>query len=164
VRYLLILLVLIISACNKNEVATKNNEPKNSSTFESISNKNYYPAEIFNEKYFNLYGTWKVIGTSGGFHGQGYKIDFDYLVLKPYGIFGVMLNDKFVNYGRLSIKIQKDKEFLATFIPEIPADSSKINILTDPEKYFSISNDTLFLDSPCCDRYNTVLKKEYVNK
>ncbi|MDP4228352.1 MAG: hypothetical protein Q8910_18525, partial [Bacteroidota bacterium] len=102
----------------------------------------------------DIYGDWRVTGTSGGFTGMGYRKDFDYLVLKPNGIFGIIRNDSLIAFGKMIVS-QDNNGLLCRFSPEKPA---QIELLSDPEKYLNIvSMDSLNLYAPCCDRFNTHL-------
>ncbi len=122
---------------------------------DTIPSNKYYSNKILNEKYLKLYGTWKVYSTSGGFTGTGYKPDFDYLVMKPNGIFGVVRNDTLITAGKIIIRDQTDDDLLVDFIPEKDPDKLHVEILQDSEKYVTIKGDTLHLNAPCCDRFNT---------
>jgi hypothetical protein len=142
------LLLFAFIQCDKN--LTVNYE----SLLDSISASKYYSSEIINPKYLGLYGTWKVSGTSGGFAGQGYTPNFSHLVIKPYGIFGIVRNDSIISNGKIVIKNQKDTELYVEFISVSSNGNTFFN-----EKYIQLHNDTLDLISPCCDMFNTHFKK-----
>ena len=114
----------------------------------------YYSSEILNPKYLGLYGTWKVTGTSGGFAGQGYTPNFSHLVIKPYGIFGVVRNDSLISTGKITLKTQTDTELFIDFISSSGPGNPLWNSL-----YIKLHNDTLDLISPCCDMFNTQFRK-----
>ena len=123
----------------------------NSSVIEDIPDNIYYSTDIVPDIYNEAYGNWKVIRTSGGFSGGGYEIDFDNLVLKSNGIFGIIKNGSLIAYGKM-ILTQNKGGLLCQFEADEYAD---IELLRDPERYIQIINrDTLNLDAPCCDRYN----------
>ena len=124
------------------------------SLLDSTPANQYYSSEIINPKYMGLYGTWKVTGTSGGFAGQGYTPNFSHLVIKPYGIFGIVRNDSIISNGKIVIKNQTDTELYIVFISL----SSSGNAFFD-DKYIQLHNDTLDLISPCCDMFNAHFKK-----
>ena len=119
----------------------------------TLANK-YYSSEIINTKYMGLYGTWKVTGTSGGFAGQGYTPNFSHLVIKPYGIFGIVRNDSMVVTGKISIKNQTDTQLYVDFMSFTNSGNPLWN-----STYIQMHNDTLDLISPCCDMFNTHFKK-----
>jgi hypothetical protein len=150
------LIVLFISfiSCRKDDPVIYFNKD-----FDTLSVHKFYNAEIFSTKYDPIYGKWKVIGTSGGFWGRGYTSDFDMLILKPVGIFGITRNDSLIFYGKILIKSQTESHLLIEFMPEDFYDIPVIELMADPEKYISIRHDTLNLYSPCCDRFNTHLKR-----
>ena len=130
-----------------------------SSQLDSIASQKYYPSEIFNETHIAVNGIWKVIGTSGGIAGSGYKSDFNYLIIKPNGIFGIVRNDSLITTGKILIKNQSDSELYVDFVPEIDPDQVRIQMIYDSEKYIELRTDTLNLNAPCCDRFNTHLKR-----
>lgn len=116
----------------------------------------YYESEIFNEFNLDIYGKWKLYSVSGGIHGGGHEINFDYLEVHKFGIYGFIRNGSILEFGKINIAEQKNEELLITFNPD---DNSEI-FMNDSEKYVDFSgNDTLSLDSPCCDRYNYHLKR-----
>ena len=125
-----------------------------SSLLDTTSANQYYSSEIINPKYMGLYGTWEVTGTSGGFAGQGYTPNFSHLVIKPYGIFGIVRNDSLISTGKISIKNQTDSKLFVEFISVSSSGNTFFN-----EKYIQLHNDTLDLISPCCDMFNTHFKK-----
>lgn len=126
---------------------------------DSISSQKYYQYEELFAENLQLYGTWKVIGTSGGFSGQGYEADFDYLVVKPYLIFGIIRNDSLISTGKIEILNQDENEFFVNFKSDQEPEKVGIQLIYNSEKYIFFSNDSLTLYAPCCDRYNTHLKK-----
>jgi len=137
IQFSLILLGLTIAfqACQE--------EPKNDDQTKALSNN-------------SLSGSWQVIGTSGGFSGGGYKADFDVLTVMDDGLFVLISNDQVIASGELVIEKETTDTLLVTFKSQNP---QNINLLTDAEKYVEIHDDTLLLNAPCCDRYNTALRK-----
>jgi hypothetical protein len=104
----------------------------------------------------SLSGSWQVIGTSGGFAGSGYNVEFDVLTVKDDGQFVLLSNNQVIASGELTIEIETTDTLLVNFKSQ---DSQNINLLTDAEKYVEIHDDTLLLNAPCCDRYNTALRR-----
>ena len=141
--------VFLMASCQK-----KNDTVQ---TFDSISTGTYYQSEILTAQYAPAYGTWSVYGTSGGFGGWGYPKDFDKLLMKPNGIFGVVRNDSLLTYGKIIIKTQTTQGLLVEFVPKTQVQG--IDLLEDNEKYIQVNSDTLQLTAPCCDRFNTHLKR-----
>jgi hypothetical protein len=148
-------LVLFLTAnCNKSNI-----EKDYSVLLDTVSKLKYYQDDPLNEKYQDFYGIWKVIGTSGGFSGQGYKPDFEYLLVKANLIFGIVRNDSLITTGKIKIKNQDENELCVDFISDIEPDKVNIIILNGLESYIEISGDSLNLVAPCCDFFNTHLKK-----
>lgn len=144
----LISLVLSVTNCGKTDYE--------SVYLEDIPANKYYSKDNMPDSYKNVYGTWKFIASSGGFHGGGYGKDFDYLVLKKNCIFGVIRNDSLIAYGKL-VLMADNEGLLCTFEAD---KSSKIELLIDSEKYLILNKDTLDLFAPCCDRFNIHLIRE----
>jgi len=139
----LILLTGIFS-CEKNS-------DKIDFTLDELQEDKYYESEIFDESNLDIYGKWKLYSVSGGIHGGGHELNFDYLELHKFGIYGFLNNGKILEYGKIHIDEQKSEELLITFKPD---DNSEV-FMQDSEKYINFfGNDTLSLDSPCCDRFN----------
>lgn len=155
-RTLLLIAILFSTAaqCQK-----ESSEMNYQHLMDSLSPDKYYPTQILNEKNKALYGTWKVIGTSGGIAGTGYTPDFNYLVLRNNGIFGIIRHDSLVTTGKISILNQTEDELRVEFVPETDPSIVKCEIVWDPEKFLVIHNDTLDINAPCCDRFNTRLKR-----
>ena len=113
----------------------------------------YFDSEIFTEPYFRIYGKWKVFDISGGLHGSGYDLNFDYLEVKEYGMFGFVRNDSLLEYGKIVPSLQTADEIQLNVSFE--KDENSNSFFGDREKYVVFSgNDTLSLYSPCCDRFN----------
>ena len=131
---------------------------KRASALSDMDKTSYYASEIFVERHQSIYGKWKLYAVSGGFTGNGHDLNFDFLEVKPYGIYGFIRNDSLLEYGKIIPKNQDlkinmlDVEFIKDEYPEAFFD--------DPFKliYFE-GNDKLHLNSPCCDRYNYHFKR-----
>lgn len=116
-----------------------------------ISPYRYYEAEIFDEMNLPFYGTWQLFAVSGGIHGGGHELNFDYLEIKRYGIYGFIGNSSILEYGQILIDEQTDETLLIRFQPDTESDQ----FMHDSEKYVLFSgHDSLTLASPCCDRFN----------
>lgn len=151
---LTLLFLFAASGCLKDEIWMDD-----STLLDSISPQKYYPSEILNSNHVAINGMWKVIGTSGGIAGQGYKADFNYLLIKPNGIFGIVRNDSLITMGKILIKNQSDDELFVDLISDTDPDLVKVEIVEDSEKYIELHSDTLYLNAPCCDRFNTHFKR-----
>ena len=116
----------------------------------------YYESEIFDELNLNIYGKWKLYGVSGGIHGGGHELNFDYFEVHKFGIYGFIRNGRIIEFGKIEIDEQTNEELLITLKP----DNDSEVFMYDSEKYVNLfGSDTLSLDSPCCDRYNYHFKK-----
>ena len=123
---------------------------------DKLPGNKYYESEIFNELNLDIYGKWKLYSVSGGIHGGGHELNFDYLEVHKFGIYGFIRNGSILEFGKINIDEQGSEELLITFKPD---DNSEV-FMYDSEKYVNFfGNDTLSLDSPCCDRYNYHFKR-----
>lgn len=122
-----------------------------------IPKNRYFLSDYMPADYKICYGNWKAVSTSGGFNDSGFTLDFDHLVLKPNGIFGVVQNDSLIAYGKMALE-KKGEVLNCKFIFD---GKVKIELANDYEKFFQLTHpDTLVLVAPCCDRYNIKLARE----
>jgi hypothetical protein len=141
------LIIILLASCTKDGYQA----------IEEIQTKEYYSSDIIPDSLQTLYGSWTLFASSGGFTGGGNGKEFDYLVFKRNGIFGVVKDGTLIAYGKITLT-QKTH---TTEINFIPTKSSDIDLCADPVKnIYLISNDTLNLNGPCCDRYNLHLKRK----
>jgi hypothetical protein len=156
IRYLSIIFLFCLdfTACQKDKM-----NGDFALLMQNLPSQKYFSSDVLNGKNQGIYGTWKWNGTSGGFAGMGYQKDFDYLVLKPNGIFGVLRNDSLISYGKLLVKIQAGNELFVEFVPDETPGLVSVEITSDREKYINFDKNNLNLDAPCCDRFNTHLKR-----
>ena len=127
--------------------------PELPSVLENLEPTAYFDAEVFSDHDLKIYGTWKIFEISGGLHGNGYAIDFDYLIMKKFGIYGFLREDSLLEFGKVSpaSELFMDPRLFVNFEKDENSDS----FFTDREKIVHFSgNDTLNLYSPCCDRFN----------
>jgi hypothetical protein len=81
----------------------KEDDPGVDSFLQSIDTTEFYDQEFLHEDYQYIYGIWRLFGISGGFSGSGYDPDFDYLEIKPFGIYGLMANENLFEYGKIEL-------------------------------------------------------------
>ena len=118
---------------------------------DGFTENKYYDSEIFNEPNMGIYDKWELYNVSGGIHGGGHELNFDFLKINSYGIYGFIRNDSVIEFGRIRIDEQTSETLMITFEPDENSDT----FMHDSEKYINFyGEDTLSLDSPCCDRYN----------
>jgi len=139
--------------CPENEIGPALDE------FKAIPASRYYPTDVLQGKPFNLYGYWRVIGSSGGFHGGGYGTDFDYLLIKPNAVFGIVRAGELVTTGKIEVVDDPDFDLLIHLVSDKPASDVNAQIIHDHEKFVVMRSDTMSLYSTCCDRYDTHFKK-----
>jgi len=118
---------------------------------DDLENDKYYENEIFNEPFMDIYGNWELYEVSGGIHGIGDGLKFDLLQIRKYGIYTFIKNSAVLERGKIVIDEQTEESLKISFSPDEDSevfmfDSEKIAILQ--------GSDSLFLQSPCCDRYN----------
>ena len=141
----LLAIILSLMSCQKDE-------KKIYTTLDSIETKEYYNAEIFTQPYLSIYGKWKLFATSGGFSGTGIDLNFDYLEIRKYGVYGLTQNGNLLEYGKIIITPQTNENRLKVYLEK---DEYSNLLMRDNEKYIDFyGSDTLFLSAPCCDRIN----------
>ena len=145
------LLIGSLNSCDKDTLEIP-------STLEKIETTKYFDSEIFAESDSNIYGEWKLFDISGGFSGSGGDLNFEYLVVKAYGIYGFIRNDSLLEFGKIAPALQDANDVRLKV--ELEKDVHSDSFFSDREKYVEFSgNDTLNLYSPCCDRYNYHFKR-----
>jgi len=156
--YLILLgcLSMLIVGCKTETISLK--------PLDEILSTKYYSTDIIPEKYQEIYGVWKVVGTSGGFAGNGFEKDFDFLLLKKNGIFGIVRHDTLIAYGKLTLLPETEQNSTIGLYCNFDFDlSANIQLINDPEKYLQLTGkDTLNMNAPCCDRYNIHFVRENV--
>lgn len=145
------LLMCAISSCEKDSIETP-------SKLQMLETTKYFNSEIFSETDMKIYGTWKLFDISGGFSGNGYNLNFEYLEIKKYGIYGFVRNDSLKEYGKIAPALQVTNDLRLKV--DFEKDEKSNSFFTDTDKYVEFTgNDTLHLYSPCCDRYNYHFKR-----
>ena len=150
---LIALLITLIASCIKDHT-----EVDISTLLDDIPKQKYYDSDIFDADQQDIYGTWKVIGTSGGFSGKGYDPVFDHLILKPNGIYGLIAHNTLLLSGKVSLLTDPNYDLFVTFTPDplTPTDQLKYNLY---DGSILIRSDTLDIIGPCCDLFNTQFKR-----
>jgi hypothetical protein len=144
--FILFILACIFTACNEENIEIPQ-------VLDGVESTQYFDTEIFSEQNLKIYGTWKIFDISGGIHGKGYAVNFDYLLIKRIGIYGFVRNDSLLEFGKI-VPAQWNPNDLRLKV-DFEKDEQSGSFFTDTEKYVHYTgNDTLHLSSPCCDRFN----------
>ncbi|MEN0003898.1 MAG: hypothetical protein AAF798_07130 [Bacteroidota bacterium] len=138
-------------ACEKDDTS-----PSFPDEFDAIPTDRYSSTDPFAG--VDVYGTWEVASTFGGFAGQGYSPNFDLLLLKANGIFGLVRNDSLIANGELRRAPNEWAEDRVLFLAEEQPDEF-IELLFDNEKELLVAPDTIHFRSFCCDRFDTILTR-----
>ena len=143
-----ILLILLLVSCNTDDLMLNK--------LDIIPADKYYSTDILPDSAQKIYGLWKFTSTSGGFSGRGFAKFFDYLILKPNAIFGLIKNDTMIAYGKLTLLPNTNDYFIQLLHCQFNFDqTANVQLAFDNEKFFLFeTNDSLSLVAPCCDRYN----------
>jgi hypothetical protein len=130
---------------------------------DGIQSTKYYQTDVIPPAYQSIYGIWRFSKTSGGFINGVIKPDFDYLLLKPNAIFGIIRNDSLIAYGKLTLLPDNPLIYINSLLCKFEFDqNAKIELNGDSEKYISlVNNDSLDLNAPCCDRINAHFIRQY---
>jgi hypothetical protein len=149
--FILSILISGLNSCEKDTI-------KAVSTFQKLDTTKYFDSEIFANPNLKIYGKWRLFAISGGKTGNGYDLNFEYLEIKKYGIYGFVSNDSLLEYGKISPALQTANDIRLKV--NFEKDEKSSSFFTDNEKYVEFrGNDTLYLNSPCCDRYDYHFKR-----
>ena len=96
-------------------------------TMDEILEDKYYESEIFDESNLDIYGKWKLYSVSGGIHGDGHELNFDYLEVHKFGIYGFIRDGSILEFGRININDQMNEDLLITFLPDDNSEDSANN-------------------------------------
>ena len=124
---------------------------------DDLTNDKYYENEIFNESFLDIYGNWKLYEISGGIHGYGDDLQFDLLQIQKFGIYYFVKGSVILEYGKILIDEQNNESLKISFSPD---EDSDVFMFDSEKNVIFHGSDSLFLQSPCCDRYNYHLKRE----
>ena len=152
----------LLLSCAKKDLSEKAQE-----RFEAIPADKYYDSDPFSNENANLYGKWKNTSMRGGFGGGEFAPDFNYLLIKPNGIFAIVKNRDITLTGKIDTVDQQEFNSDGTlrpvvdFIPdEDTQENRQINLIFDNQKILFISDTLLTLRAPCCDRISIFLERE----
>lgn len=102
------LLLLTLISCDKDD-------PKDNDLLDAIAADKYYNTDIISDSNQIIYGHWNLSLTSGGFGGEGYRSNFDEMLLKPNGIFGLVKDDELIIAGKLIVHEQQTAKLCVQF-------------------------------------------------
>lgn len=150
-------LLLIITVLNLCFLSCEKKSDNLVLKLDDFAKDKYYKSEIFTNQYQSIYGKWKLNGVSGGFSGGGHELNFDFLEIKEFGIYGFIRNDSLIEYGKIVIDEPTNNYLKIVF----DFDDNTEQLMWDAVKIVRLYGiDTLFLNSPCCDRYNYHFSRE----
>lgn len=126
-RFIYLICLLSLFSCRK-EQEQKEQEQSASSLLDAIETTKYYNDEIFTEGNLILYGQWRflyIYDDAGIIVGPG-KIDpdYDYLVIKKYGIYGKIKANKVIESGKIEVVKQNATLFEINLKPSIKNNST----------------------------------------
>ena len=147
-------LILLFHGCSTEYLPMK--------ALDGIQASKYYSNDIIPDQFANIYGSWKVTGTSGGISGAGFKKQFDYLILKKNAIFGIVRNDSLIAYGKLILLPETDMYYQNAVYCKFDFENPvMLELYADQVKYIYLKGkDSLDLIAPCYDLYNNYFIRE----
>jgi hypothetical protein len=121
----LILTVIMLMFSCKNKEQDEMFDPN--SVLDSIPENKYYESDIFQNENTEIYGVWRNVSrTQEGINGPvSLSIDFDFLVVKPNAIFGIIRNEELITSGKIEL-VDDQNINLVNFICE--SDKSEVNV------------------------------------
>lgn len=122
---LILTVMMLIFSCKDEEQEDEVFDPN--LVLDSISENKYYENDIFQNEHSEIYGVWRNVSrTQEGINGPvSLSIDFDFLVIKPNAIFGIIRNEELITSGKIEL-VDDENNILVNFICE--SDKSEINI------------------------------------
>ncbi len=131
-----IIIILLLTSCTKEEVKSK--------YLNSFSRNKYFDHEVLTGDSQNLYGIWKAYSVFGGWSGYS-KPDFDYMEIKPYGIYGLIRNDTVFEYGKISLQTFDTKPYFSGYQVILETDYMKgqYSYLGGQQYFYLTRKDTL---------------------
>lgn len=118
------LCAFLFCACSKDEVSF-------SAEFHEIPSDKYNESDIFDAAQSGINQTWKAISAEqSGINGPiPVQLDFEFLLIKPNGIFGINKSDELITYGEIIIVENSNNELIVKFEPEEDPDMLNIEVL-----------------------------------
>ena len=160
--FLAMILCLVMVSCGSDNEETEEQEVEKMSLLallDTIPEDKYFATDPFSDLDLDIYGIWKFDSSTGGFSGGGYGLDFDYLLLKPNSIFGIVKDDVLIQSGKIEIISEPNEDVVIEFFAEMISNPTNINLTRDT-KGVTIVDDRLHLISGCCDRFSEFFIKE----
>ena len=107
----------------------------------------------------NIFGSWRMVGSSGGFSGIGYGRDIDFLFIKKDSTFSLMRGMSIVAKGKFGI-VYEDGYPVAEFNC-LERMSDEYVLCNDRRKYIEFTGmDKLSLNGLCCDYYSLHFERQ----
>jgi hypothetical protein len=137
-KYSYLIILFLLFSCKKESVKTS------ALQIDTISNTKYYQTEIFSTSNLKLYGQWHflyIFDDAGIIQGPG-KINptYDYLVIKKYGIYGLIKDNKLIQTGEIEIIKQDNSQF------EIKLKPDNLDSITNSSWYYvGYTNDSILM-------------------
>jgi hypothetical protein len=124
---LILSMSLIISSC-KNSKEVEVFDPMSALDF--IPENIYYENDIFQNENNGIYGVWESIyNVQNGINGPiTLSSDFDYLIVKPNAIFGIIKNEELIATGKLTL-VNNQNNDLFGFVCECDINEVNVKIL-----------------------------------
>ena len=147
---LLLISVYLISCC-------KMDSPAGNPDCSGENAHRYYHSEIIPTEFQDLYGSWTLIQTTGGFTGNGFGTKELSIRMCPYGVFRLYKNNAEINLAKMEYQSK------TTDHVDIKFSFEKQDTIIGFGTPMSISfthPDTMLFKSPCCDQYNYLFARK----
>ncbi|MBK9489190.1 MAG: hypothetical protein IPO07_10610 [Haliscomenobacter sp.] len=100
-------------------------------------------------------GKWKLESISGGFAGNGYTADWNYLEMNANKTYRRLQNDTLRYQGTYELQEKDGKTYIDFKVGATPSNSP----FEDQDKEVVFEKDKLILSDPCCDLYQYEFSK-----
>ena len=142
--FLTLISIFCLSGCEKESIEFY---------LDSIDKNKYYSEEIIPLEHQNFYGMWRLWGISGGYLGSGYERDFDFLEIKPIGIYGLIRGDSIFEYGKIELDTFNVNNSHLLQIKIHPENNGHYFFPPESQFRISIHADSLHMYQPYPDSY-----------
>jgi len=151
--FLFMILCVILTSCDKEE-------PSYMLDFNAISQTEYNSSDVFEDDQVEINDTWRALRIDiGGVVGTTPLFpDFEFLLIKPNGIFGIVRNDSLITTGEIVNVENQDDLFQIRFEPEVNPEELGIQMLMFNQITVRIDDGTMRLIHSTSA---TVLTKEF---
>ena len=156
-KTVLVLLSLCLFTCNDEKL-----DPNRLALLDHVAEGTYTDTDALAAELPGINGVWRVTGTGGGFTGAGYEQDFDYLLLKPNQVYGIVRDDQLIDFGQVEVDALSSSHSESprlTFLSKM--NNAEPVQMTGGTNYAFLNDDgTLTIGFAAADGFDTYFERE----